>query len=413
MLIKILTKATHSNVLLVILVQLAFVLSITNCGGGGGGTNVESAAPIVASSTKGKLAQGYVGGAQVWYDLVEGNGFGNFQRDPGEADTLSAVDGSYSLGELEGAGILVTQGGTFLNSKGQKVAAAPMLAPMPENSRAFHNITPITTLVAAEPKLKEKIQSLGDWNTDIADPAGISAPLLRLAKTVEGLSGLLGRGEEPIALNEEAQLRSILVLARSLDSLPAEKLAEEVSLQQAANEALDVILEDITLVRNINSSVKTKIKESMGLVVTSITNSIPASGEVVESSVVTTIEGVLEAAQAEVQDALDQQVTISLGGFGLNFDPIITKITLKMIEENLHLSAEISDERPDSLLYRWDTSPVLKLTDPFSATAVLSNFDNSSIIIILRVTDDTETYTTEICTWDNTTNPTVCDFLNN
>ena len=195
--------------------------------------------------------------------------------------------------------------------------------------------------------------------------------------------------------------------------MPAEKLAEEVSLQQAANEALDVSLEDITLIRNINSSVKTKIKESMGLVVTSITNSIPASGEVVESSVVTTIEGVLEAAQAEVQDALDQQVTISLGGFGLNFDPIITKITLKMIEENLHLSAEISDERPDSLLYRWDTSPVLKITDPFSATAVLSNFDNSSIIIILRVTDDTETYTTEICTWDNTTNPTVCDFLNN
>ena len=65
MLIKILTKATHCNVLLVILVQMAFVLSITNCGGGGGGTNAESAATIVVSSTKGKLAQGYVGGGQV------------------------------------------------------------------------------------------------------------------------------------------------------------------------------------------------------------------------------------------------------------------------------------------------------------------------------------------------------------
>lgn len=414
MLTKILIRATYSKLLLVILIQLALLLSITNCGGGGGGgANEESAATIVASSTQGKLAQGYVDGAQVWYDLVEESGFVNFQRDPGEVDTLSAFDGSYSLGELEGTGLLVTQGGTFLNSKGQKIAAAPMLAPMPEASQLFTNITPITTLVAAEPNLKEKLQSLGNWNTDIADPAGTSAPLLRLAKTVEGLSGLLGKGTEPIVLNEEAQLRSILVLARSLNDLPVEKLVEESSLQQAANESLDIILEDTTLVRNINSSVRTKIKESMAQLVSAISSSIPASGEVVESSIVADIEDVQEAMQAEILNALDQQVTISLGGFGLNFDPIITKITLELVEDDLILSAEVSDERPESLLYRWDTSPVLELKDPFSATTSLSDFDNSSVIVILRITDDAETYATEICAWDNMTNPTVCDFLNN
>ena len=400
--------------LLAILAQLILVLTTTSCGGsGGGGPTKESTTSAVASSAQGKLAQGYVSGAQVWYDLVEQNGLGNLQRDPGEMDTLSALDGSYSLGGLEGTGLLVTLGGTFLNSKGQKIDAIPMLAPAPQVNQLVSNITPITTLVAAEPNLKEKFQNFGDWNTDIADPFGTSAPLLRLAKTVEVLSSLLGDGEEPIALNEGAQLRSILALANSLDSLPAEKLAEENSLQQAASEALDVILEDSTLVRNINSSVKTKIKESMAQVVTSITNNIPASGVVVESSVVADIENVQEAAQSEIKETLDQQVTISLGGLGLNFDPIITKITLELIGDDLHLFAEVSDDQPETLQYRWDSSPILDLTDPFSAKAVLPNFDNSEIIIILRVTDAGESYVTDICTWDNSSNPTICDFIGN
>ena len=106
----------------------------------------------------------------MWHDLVEQNGLGNLQRDPGEMDTLSALDGSYSLGGLEGTGLLVTLGGTFLNSKGQKIDAIPMLAPAPQVNQLVSNITPITTLVAAEPNLKEKLQNFGDWNTDIADP---------------------------------------------------------------------------------------------------------------------------------------------------------------------------------------------------------------------------------------------------
>ena len=414
MYLRICAKIKKSFRLLAILAQLILVLTTTSCGGSGGGASTkESTTSAVASSSQGKLAQGYVSGAQVWYDLVEQNGLGNLQRDPGEVDTLSALDGSYSLGGIEGTGLLVTLGGTFLNSKGQKTDAIPMLAPAPQVNQLVSNITPITTLVAAEPNLKEKLENFGDWNSDIADPFGTSAPLLRLAKTVEGLSSLLGDGEEPIALNKGAQLRSILALASSLDSLPAEKLTEENSLQQAASEALDVILEDSTLVRNINSSVKTKIKESMTQVVTSITNNIPASGVVVESSVVANIENVQEAAQSELNDTLDQQVTISLGGFGLNFDPIITKITLELIGDDLHLSAEVSDDQSETLQYRWSSSPILDLTDPFSTKAILPNFDNSEIIIILRVTDAGESYVTDICTWDNSSNPTICDIIGN
>ena len=121
MYLRICAKIKKSFRLLAILAQLILVLTTTSCGGSGGGASTkESTTSAVASSSQGKLAQGYVSGAQVWYDLVEQNGLGNLQRDPGEVDTLSAFDGSYSLGGLEGKGLLVTMGGIFLNSKGRK-----------------------------------------------------------------------------------------------------------------------------------------------------------------------------------------------------------------------------------------------------------------------------------------------------
>ncbi|MEC8544822.1 MAG: hypothetical protein VXY89_14865, partial [SAR324 cluster bacterium] len=70
-------------------------------------------------------------------------------------------------------------------------------------------------------------------------------------------------------------------------------------------------------------------------------------------------------------------------------------------------------DQPETLQYRWDSSPIQALTDPFSTKAVLPNFDNSEIIIILRVTDAGESYVTDICTWDNSSNPTICDFVGN
>jgi hypothetical protein len=46
----------------------------------------------------GKLAQTYVGGAIVWADQLSPDGSpGNLQLDEGEAQTVSAADGSYYL----------------------------------------------------------------------------------------------------------------------------------------------------------------------------------------------------------------------------------------------------------------------------------------------------------------------------
>ena len=398
-----------------ILVLLTSPLSF-GCGGGsgsGGASTADNSSDLAIGSTiQGKLAQGYVKNAQVWYDLLDSSGNANLQREPGEPDTLSAADGSYALTNLEKEGLLVAFGGTYLNSKGEEVEAAPMLA-KPAVNQPFTNITPITTLVAAEPNLKLSLEQFGDWNADIANPNGTSAPLLRLAKTVESLSGILGYGESPIVADSAAQLRSIMILAEELSKLPAESLTEVVSIQAASTKALDQILQDSSLVRPLDSSVKDQIKKSMQNLVNTIVNAIPATGNVVENDVVAKIEEAQEESTTSIQAKLDEQVTVTIGGLGFEFDPIITKIILELKSETLFMSAEVSDERPSTLSYRWTTSPSLSITNPFSSEATLDVFDNSSITVILRVTDDTETFTTEICAWDYSANPKTCSFLGN
>ena len=104
-----------------ILVLLTSPLSF-GCGGGsgsGGASTADNSSDLAIGSTiQGKLAQGYVKNAQVWYDLLDSSGNANLQREPGEPDTLSTTDGSYALTNLEKEGLLVAFGGTYLNSKG-------------------------------------------------------------------------------------------------------------------------------------------------------------------------------------------------------------------------------------------------------------------------------------------------------
>ena len=178
--ITILKKAHPRRVCHWMLVSLVVVFA-SGCGGGGGGGGGGSGETTATPSTaNGKLAQGYVKDAQIWLDKTEnGSQFGNLQRDPGEPDTISGSDGSYTLSNVSGSGVLITSGGTYLNSKGEGVAAAPMLAPKPEAGQAETNITPLTTLVVAEPDLKVVLDALGGWNSDIAAPAGTAAALLR------------------------------------------------------------------------------------------------------------------------------------------------------------------------------------------------------------------------------------------
>ena len=80
--------------------------------------------------------------------------------------------------------------------------------------------------------------------------------------------------------------------------------------------------------------------------VNTIVNAIPATGNVVENDVVGKIEEAQEESTTSIQAKLDEQVTVTIGGLGFEFDPIITKIILELKSETLFMSAEVSDERP-------------------------------------------------------------------
>ena len=111
--ITVLKKVHPRKVCYWMLVSFVVVLA-ASCGGGGGSGETTA----TASTANGKLAQGYVKDAQIWLDKTEnGSQLGNFQRDPGEPDTISGSDGSYTLSNISGSGVLITSGGTYLNSR--------------------------------------------------------------------------------------------------------------------------------------------------------------------------------------------------------------------------------------------------------------------------------------------------------
>ena len=137
-------------------------------------------------AVSGKLSQGYVRDATVIADKISSGGStGNLQLDSGEASTASTSSAEFSLDVNYGDYVIYSSGGTYLNSKGVAVAAAPMMTPAPTSSESSWNLTPLTTLVVTQPTLKTQLDALGGWNTDIASPSGVPAQLLRVAKTVE------------------------------------------------------------------------------------------------------------------------------------------------------------------------------------------------------------------------------------
>ncbi|MDG2195333.1 MAG: hypothetical protein P8O70_00350 [SAR324 cluster bacterium] len=358
---------------------------------------------------KGKLAQGYVRGAQVWFDKVSSNGLGNFLRDPGENDGVSDENGSYSLSNPVGNILLATTGGTFLNSQGVDVPAMPMLAPAPDPTNLITNITPITTLVAAVPELKNKFNNLGDWNADIAHPDGTSAPLLRLAKTVESFSSILSSGEQPIILNKTAQIQSLVMLAQELNKINPEDIINETSLKDLTTAVLVDVLDDDSLINVIGEKEKSAVLNSMAKMIEKISETIPDSGTVIEIEVIDNLDLLQEELNNEVSQLIKDQVIVNFGGLGFEFDPVITKILLRNEDDKLYMSAEVSDERPEALSYLWTTQSDYVIDDHKASEASIANFENTSISVSLQITDDTGYIAAKSCTFVNIL--TECLFL--
>jgi hypothetical protein len=368
--------------------------------------------PTDAFGLGGKLAQSYVKDAQVWADQLV-NGVGNLEWDAGEPLALSGLDGDYQLSSdapwiLSGDFQIVTSGGKKADSSGNWVDASPMVAPAPESGQTESNVTPLTTLVAFEPALKEKLEALGGWNADIASPSGVSGNLLRIAKTVETLSSTLSGGSSPVVSDFGSSLKSLGKLATQLNA--AADLTDESVLKASAASAISAVVSDPTLVSNPpTADQKAALANSVRVAVQGIANAIPATSDpVIESpDLLSQIEEVLD--NASIGDSV--AVTFNMGsGSTLSFGAVITEIEMTWTNDSLILTVVTADDDPSSLKYRWLTfSQTLKVADPTMSSAKIPGFDGTNLKVLLTVLDDTaNTSDTRSCTWQG--NPTVCEF---
>ena len=356
----------------------------------------------------GKLAQNYVKGARVWADKLV-NGEGDLKWQNGESLAVSSSDGGYQLTEITGDFQVVTYGGKKQDSAGNWIDAIPMVAPAPEAGQTTTNVTPLTTLVAFEPALKQKLAAYGDWNADIASPNGVSSNLLRIAKTVETLSSTISGGDSPLITDFNANLKSLGVLATQLNATGGD-LASDTVLKASASNALTTIVADTALVQNTPTAAKkSQLTNSLEQAVQGITGAISATNEVVleDSVLLSQIEEVLD--NASIDDTV--AITLNMGGSNLNFGAIITEIEMQWVANTLVLIATVADDDYSSLDYNWSTtSSPLSVTNPSLPTARVSNFDGSSLRVSLTLIDiaANDFTDTRSCVWQ--TNPTICEF---
>ncbi len=365
-----------------------------------------------SSAFGGKLAQSYVKDAQVWADQLV-DGVGNLQWDEGEPLAISAEDGSYQLDSeapwiLSGDFQIVTSGGKKSDSNGIWIDAAPMVAPAPLPSQKETNVTPLTTLVAFEPALKKKLDALGGWNADIASPSGVSGNLLRLAKTVETLSGTLSGGSSPMVSDFGSSLKSLGKLATELNTV--EDLTDDTALKESASKAIKAVVEDPTIVPNPPTQAqKDSLTSSLEQAVQGVTAAIPASDElVVEADKLSQIENVL--AEAGINEGVSVRLNMG-GGSVLNFGALITRIEMSLDEDSLVLTADVPDDDPDSLEYNWFVpSQPFRVTDGSQPSARILDFSDPELEVSLTIIDAAanDFSDTRSCSWQG--NPTVCEF---
>ena len=233
---------------------------------------------------------------------------GDGVRDSNESQDTTDSSGAYNLNADAGSWTLITSGGTFLDSQGNKVNALPMKAPAPTSSGATANVTPLTSLVAGNPTLKAKLDALGGdgWNADIASSSGVPGKLLRVAQTVEQAMKTLTTGDNAILSSDTSKLKTLDKLADAFAK--QEDISSNEALSAATQEGLVNALNDEEVVTLTSDQQKIKgalvdaAKGAVEGVAAAISNT---SDSVVESSVASTLETALDNATSVVDTAVN------------------------------------------------------------------------------------------------------------
>ena len=351
---------------------------------------VEVEVPVQDNLTafSGKLAQDYVKGATVVADIIRTDSeIGNLQQDPGEVTAISDTGGGYTLSSGYSGFVFFSQGGTITNANGEEVPALPMLAPMPEAGQQAANITPLTTLVTTQPELKAKLDEIGGWNTDIADPAGSPGSLLRVAKTVETVLQVLSGGESPLLDSTAAQLAALSKVAETMTEV--EDIGSDAALTELASNSANAVLNDPNLVAPSRLEQAGSLEQVLAGIENSVAvvaQAVPDSEEpIVESEIVKAIEESITETIEEVEQVVSKAIDI-----GLTFTPVIEELQLtRTSTDQLTLKATISDDGPLSQLrYQWSMEGSVFSEPTGNPTVLLGYHDNLTGTITLRVTDE-------------------------
>lgn len=113
-------------------------------------------------------------------------------------------------------------------------------------------------------------------------------------------------------------------------------------------------------------------------------------------------EHINEDKAAQENESNQQETETSTSPSIVEFDPIILEIRLELIDNTLHISGKITDERPSTVQYYWSTTnSLLNLINPLSKNTKLEDFNNSKFSVILQIFDDNGASDIKVCDWDN------------
>ena len=281
---------------------MMFIPLLSACGGGGGDSGSEPSS-LSSISISGKLAQAYVGDATIIADKKEsGSQTGNCKLDAGEIGTTSSASGDFSLSVSYGNYVICTTGGSYKNSDGNSVAAAPMMTPAPDTNSSGWNVTPLTTLVATQPSLKTKLDELGGWNADIASSSGVPGKLLRVAKTVETYWQVSTR----LTSDSKKQLLALENLAQTLkdNDVPT----DETGLKNLTSSALQTSMKDSSINTDAKNISEDSMKEILKTAINKVTEAVPDSNDkIVEKDVQDQFDDAKEELDSNAEETLSKK----------------------------------------------------------------------------------------------------------
>ena len=232
-----------------------------------------------ASLLQGYVSQTRVSGATVWIDRADDNGNYNNTLDFGEVSGTTSNTGLFSLTKsaLDESNNyrVITVGGSARSVSASAESIGVMLAP-----RGAKNVTPLTTVVALNTELADKIgQTLlssssqnysESYDVDIAKSGGVHSEHLQLAKGIEAFMYVFGRTNPdlPLISSTQGHIDALQILADNLNELDSASLFNSSNIAtkigEAATETLNSSAVDslISLSASDRSSISADVKSA-------------------------------------------------------------------------------------------------------------------------------------------------------